>query len=121
MTSAEALRVIAMLTAYFRQELSDETAALWAQEIRPENAADGIEAARVLATTQRFLPTLADFRAQVIDCRNERLVREALVLPPGEEEVMSWSGFLRQNPDVRERAEKSMGWFKRAVDDQVDA
>lgn len=82
MTDAESLRLVAMLTSYFRQELSDETAVLWARELRSFEPVDGMEAAQILGTMGRFMPSLAEFVDAVRDCRNQRLKREVPALPP---------------------------------------
>jgi hypothetical protein len=114
-TDAEALRVVALLTAYFRQELSEETAVIWARELRDYEMVDGQEAARLHGTHDRFMPSLADFVGQIVACRNERVRRETPALPAPKDAV-SWPDFLAAHPDIRERAKKRMGWFKDAVD-----
>lgn len=80
MTNADALRVIAMLTAYFRQDLSDETAALWSNELLRYDVRDGIEAAKLLGAHRKFMPSLAEFVEGIRECVRDRdATRPALV------------------------------------------
>lgn len=78
MTEGEALRLVAMLTAYFRQETSDETGALWARELTGFEIEDGMEAAQILGQSRTFMPSLAEFSAVIRDCRNVRVSQRSL-------------------------------------------
>lgn len=110
MTEPEALRLVAMLTSYFRQELSDETAMLWAHELVAYEIRDGMEAAQILGTAGRFMPSLAEFVDAIRDCRNVRLRREAPALPARYERGITLAEHLAANPDQRERVARMTGW-----------
>ena len=105
MTDGEALRIVAMLTSYFRQELSDQTAALWAQEIRHYEVEDALEATEILGTHLRFMPSLADFSATIADCRNTRLKNDERLelVDIDTTQYCSFAEFLRDFPEWRER------------------
>ena len=102
MTKPEALRLVAMLTAYFRQELSDETAALWANEIQTHTLEDGMEATQLLGSHMRFMPSLMGFVQGIRECYRDRMIaeRNALPAPSGS---MTFTAFLHHNPEMRER------------------
>jgi hypothetical protein len=81
MTSAEAIRLIAVLASYFRQEVSDETAVLWSKDLVSFYLDDGLEAAELAGKTQVYMPNLAEFLALIRDVRNTRIVMDRLELP----------------------------------------
>lgn len=106
MTNAEALQLVAVLTAYYRQEIADETAMLWARELTSFEVEDGMEAAHILGTSGRFLPPLADYLDTIRECRNDRLKRERLALPHPErypDATCDLVEFLDDNPDWKAR------------------
>lgn len=104
MTNAEALRVVAMFAAYFRQELSDETAVLWAQEMTPFELQDAMEAARVLGLVGGFNFTISSLVDSTRDERDHRLTEERKALPPGAHPAYyPFSQFLAENPDMERR------------------
>lgn len=106
MTNAEALQLVAVLTAYYRQELADETAMLWARELTEFQIEDGMEAAHILGISGRFMPPLVDFLDTIRDCRNDRLKRERLSLPAPErypEATCTIGEFFEANPDWKAR------------------
>jgi hypothetical protein len=78
MTQAEAIRLVAVLAASFRQDVTDETAVLWANDLIPFELTDGLEAADITRKTSVFMPSLAEFLAIMRDCRNSRLETRAL-------------------------------------------
>ena len=74
MTQADAIRLVNVLGSYFRQEIAEETAVLWAKELLAWELSDGLEAAELAGKTQVYMPTLAEFLAMVRDVRNVRVV-----------------------------------------------
>lgn len=103
MTDADALRVVAVLTSYFRQELSDETAVLWARSLRPYEVEDAQEAAVVLGQGLRFMPALAEFVIAVQECRTDRLERQRRGLPEPTRLYYPLALFLHEHPVMGER------------------
>lgn len=120
MTNAETLRVIAVLTAYFRQELSDETAVLWAQELTDYEVVDGLEAARYCGTSNRFMPSLREFTDAILAARYARLSKTA-TLPEPAGEVVSLADFVKANPEYRDRLRKIGGLVGEALQAEADA
>lgn len=107
MTKPDALRLIAALAAYWRADVPDETAALWANTLVEYEVGDGLEAAELLGRSGRFFPSLRDFVDTIRDCRNTRLRNESRpALPEGPTEYMSFAEFLNRNPDWAERVKK---------------
>lgn len=111
MTDADALRVVAALTAYFRQELSNETAVLWAEAARGYDLQDGLHAAREFGLQAQFMPSLAQFLQTIEDTERLRRHNETPALEPGPENPMTWPEFLDANPEVKERV-RSNGWLQ---------
>lgn len=73
MKASEAIRVVNVLAAYYpARPMPTETAALWAMELEPFKAADGMAAARRLGASARFMPALSELTEQI---RSERLRR----------------------------------------------
>lgn len=128
MTESEGLRLIAMLTAYFRQELSEHTGSLWARELAPFALEDGMEAAQILGTSGQFMPALSEFIAAIENCARVRRASYVVpVLPEGGDVVpshsyppMSFEQFLRTHPEYRERARK-LGPTFRAIVERAEA
>ena len=122
MTEAEGLRLVAMLTAYFRQELSEHTGALWARELGSYELEDGMEAAQILGTSGKFMPALSEFIATIEDCARVRRASYVVpvlpeggdVVPPRSYPPMSFEQFLRTHPEYRERTRK-LGPVFRAI------
>lgn len=113
MTNAEALRVVAMFAAYFRQELSDETAVLWAKEMVPFELADAMEAARVLGLVGGFNFTISALVDATRDERNVRVSAERKALPSpayNTSDFCTMTEFLRTHPDMRERVKRLGIW-----------
>lgn len=74
MTDADAIRLVQMLAAAFRQDVSEETAIQWAADLREFELSDGLEAVSLARQTQVYMPSLAELRAIIRDCRNVRVV-----------------------------------------------
>jgi hypothetical protein len=55
-TQTEALRLVGMLSAAFRTQVSEETGILWARQLMPYALADGLEAVDILAKGTAFMP-----------------------------------------------------------------
>lgn len=72
MTHDQAVELIAVLASYFRQEISDETAMLWARELAHFEIEDGLEAAELAGKALRFMPSLKEFCDLIADCRRHR-------------------------------------------------
>lgn len=81
MNQGEAIRVVAMLAAGFRQDVTDETAVLWARDLVPFDLTDALEAADIARQTSVFMPSAMEFVALVRDCRNVRVLEETKALP----------------------------------------
>jgi hypothetical protein len=73
---AEAVRLIAMLGAYYSREIGTDTAGLWAKSLVAFEVQDGMEAVHLLGSSGRFLPSLADLTDTIRECRNDRLKQE---------------------------------------------
>lgn len=108
MTDADALRVIAVLTSYYRQELSDETCMLWAAELRQFERDDALAAAQGCARSGRFMPSLAEFIAEIKAERNHRLSQVLPRLP--EPASMTAQEAMKASPALAAVAAKH-GWF----------
>ena len=74
MTDADAIRLVRMLAAAFRQDVPEETALQWAADLREFELSDGLEAVELARQTQVYMPSLAELRALIRDCRNVRVV-----------------------------------------------
>ena len=81
MNQGEAIRVVAMLAAGFRQDVTDETGVLWARDLVPFDLTDALEAADIARQTSVFMPSAMEFVALVRDCRNVRVLEETKALP----------------------------------------
>lgn len=104
MTSAEAVRLIAMLGAYYSREIGEDTAGLWAQSLVEFEVQDGMEAVHILGAGGRFLPSLADLTDTIRECRNDRLLAARSALPVASDgRGVTLGAFLRDNPDMAER------------------
>lgn len=90
MTVAEAIRLVAVLGASFRQDVSEETAVLWAQDLVPYDLTDGVEAADIARRTSIYMPSVAEFLALVRDCRNTRVAERALPAQSSGQEGVSF-------------------------------
>lgn len=108
MTQPEALRIVAMLTAYHRQELSNETALLWAQEIVEFELEDAMEATRLLGIAVKFMPSLATFIEAIRECRNERRAKEGN-RPMLQQPYYPFTQYLAEHPEMIERAKALQG------------
>jgi hypothetical protein len=102
MTLSDALRLVAVLGDYYRQGLTEKTAALWARELVPFEIEDGLEAVTILGTAGRVMPTLRDLIDTVRECRNDRRRRERTALP-GEGDGISLHDWLEANSDMHDR------------------
>lgn len=123
MTSAEAVRLIAVLASSFRQDISDETAVLWAKDLVAFELSDGLEAADICRQTAVFMPSLAEFLALVRDCRNTRIsnIRE---LPGSGSNCCDGEGFghfyrNHADEDMRERVRALLQMPKRRRDTTI--
>jgi len=107
---SEAARLVAVLSAYWPgTDIREETAQLWERELVGFEIEDGMDAARQLGRSGRFMPSLGEFSDAIIECRNERLVREraARALPPGQDtSCCTFGEFLRDRPDMRVRVKR---------------
>jgi hypothetical protein len=103
MTSAEAVRLIAMLGAYYGREIGTDTAALWAKSLVEFEVQDGMEAVHLLGASGRFLPTLADLTDTIRECRNDRLKVEHYQLPDRSDSV-SFEDWLATTASDEEKA-----------------
>jgi hypothetical protein len=108
MKTSEAVRLIAMLAAAFRQEVSEETAALWANEVSKSEVVDVVEAIQIAMTSGRFMPSLAEFMDLIRDCRNVRLAGERSALPDPVAALpkYTFAQFLADHPDQAERVKR---------------
>ena len=74
MTTADAIRLVRMLAAAFRQEVPEETAVQWAADLTEYELSDGLEAVELARQTQVYMPSLAELRSFIRDIRNTRVV-----------------------------------------------
>ena len=81
MKQNEAVRLVAMLAAYFNLEMGEDVAILWARELVHFEIVDGLEAARELGVSGRFFPSLAGFVESIRTARNARLLEDPRTLP----------------------------------------
>lgn len=107
MKESEAARLIAMLAAYWRTDVPDETVALWSNRLVEFDVEDGMEAAHILGESGRFFPPLTDFVGIIRECRNDRILRQRMSLPrpsvPQAGGLSSFAEYLNRNPDMAER------------------
>jgi hypothetical protein len=104
-TQAEALRLVAMLSAAFRTELSDETGLLWARQLMNEDLGDGMEAVEVLSRTSAFMPSSPKLLLDMI--RDVRVNRNRWALPEGQGWGISFGDWYRvQDEAMRERCRR---------------
>jgi hypothetical protein len=96
-----------MLASYKRVELSDETAALWAESVSKFEVEDGLEAVHILGESSTFMPALAEILDTIRECRNDRLTRDRVAALPstGQGGRYTFSRFLSENPEARARIE----------------
>jgi hypothetical protein len=81
-TQTEALRLVGMLSAAFRTQVSEETGILWARQLMPYELEDGLEAVDILAKGTAFMPQGPKPLLDLIkDIRANRFRQVAL--PPG--------------------------------------
>jgi hypothetical protein len=82
-TDPEAVRVLAMLAAYFGRPLPQETTALWVASIRGYALEDGLQAVQDLGRSARRMPALAELLTALGDAfQSHASPHPALELPP---------------------------------------
>lgn len=113
MTHPEAIRLVAMLAAYWRTDVPDETAALWANRLIEFETQDGMEAAHIIGGSGRFFPSLADFVDTIRECRRDRILAEHRELP-AESHPRAFYPFAQFLADYPEWADRV-----RALDDKT--
>ena len=101
MKQSEAARVVAMVAAYWPgTDLRDETAQLWEAELLPFEMADGMDAARQLGRSARFMPSLSDFRDAIVEVRDDRLRTFHRALGTGETRRYTFTQYLAEHPEM---------------------
>jgi hypothetical protein len=101
MKESETRRLLAILAAYWRAEVSEDTASLWSASLAEFEVQDGMCAARVLAEQTKFMPSLAELLVAMRECRNERIVTGLKALPDDLPDAMTLAEFFEANPDYR--------------------
>ena len=116
--------------AYFPgKDPTPETAALWAVELLPYELEDGMEAAKVLGSMGKFMPSLSEYIDGIREERNHRIVPEPALpsygdllmaaspvddigAPPGWPRggAVTLVEFLRSRPDMADRVKKLGVW-----------
>jgi hypothetical protein len=114
MKNGDAVRVCTTLSAAYRKQLTDETVALWATSLADFELVDAHEAVQIVSEHAMFMPSLAEMRQAIIECRNDRLLREKKAWElerdrepalPGDG-TMTFAEFMDRTPGMRERVEK---------------
>lgn len=94
MRESEAVRVTTALGAYFGRDLPEDQLALWARELTPYGIEDGLEAARLLGSASRFMPSLREFIDAIREVRSDRLRANQRALPTGTGIFVSFEEWL---------------------------
>lgn len=104
MKVSTAVRCVAMLAAYFpAKPMSQETTAVWANELQGFDERDAVVAVRQIGTTARFLPSLADLIAEVREVERHRKASEVPALPQGEEQFVDLAEWRERHATPEQR------------------
>jgi hypothetical protein len=116
MTKAEAISVVAFLGDFFRADIPDETALVWAASLERYRLEDAKAAVETLGRGLRLMPSLRELEDAIKDIIMRR--RESQTPTEGEGPYISFREFLEGFADdrTRERARSVMPRYFRQLE-----